>query len=63
MLNGTIPNPYGYADAANILYTIGAFPKEAYERAESVHILRAMQDPKTGLFVENTEDSTLPSMR
>ena len=56
MLNGTTPNPYGCADAANILYTIGAFPKEAHERAESVRILRAMQDPKTGLFVENTED-------
>ena len=55
MLNGTTPNPYGCADAANILYTIGAFPKDAYERAESVRVLGAMQDPKTGLFIEKAD--------
>jgi hypothetical protein len=47
-------NPYGCADAANILYSIGDFPSDPAERAEWVKTLRAMQDPKTGLFNERT---------
>lgn len=53
---GTLPNPYGCADAANILYTIGKFPRDPFERSESVRILQQMQDPVTGLFVENRDD-------
>lgn len=51
-----IKNPYGCADAANILYTIGKFPQEDFERAEFVRHLRDMQDSKTGMFndVEQT---------
>ena len=47
-------NPYGCADAANILYSIGQFPEDDSERAASVHHLRKFQDPETGLFHERT---------
>lgn len=47
-------NEYGCADAANILYTIGEFPRDPGERAEWVRILRSMQDPETGMFSEPT---------
>lgn len=47
-------NEYGCADAANILYTIGDFPKDPEERACWVKTLQAMQDPENGLFVEGT---------
>ena len=50
-------NPYGCADAANILYTIGRFPSDADERAEWIKALREMQDPETGLFNEGTHPS------
>ena len=53
-------NPYGCADAANILYTIGRFPSDADERAEWIKALREMQDPETGLF---NEARTIPSTR
>lgn len=46
-------NPYGCADAANILYTIGAFPREADERAAWVRTLQGMQG-EDGLFHERT---------
>ena len=48
------PNPYGTADAANILYSIGSFPRCPRERAEWVKSLRSMQDPETGLYHEAT---------
>ena len=48
------PNPYGCADAANILYSIGRFPQFPEERAAFVRVLRSMQDPETGLFNEKT---------
>jgi hypothetical protein len=48
------PNPYGCADAANILYTIGALPSAGPERAAHVETLRAMQDPSSGLYHEAT---------
>ena len=41
-------NEYGCADAANILYTIGAFPTEPQERAEFIRHLQEMQDPESG---------------
>lgn len=47
-------NPYGCADAANILYTIGNFPRDPAERAAWVSTLQAMQDPATGMFTEPT---------
>lgn len=47
-------NEYGCADAANILYTIGDFPRDVEERKEWVRILQDMQDPGTGLFTEAT---------
>lgn len=52
------PNPYGCADAANILYSIGRFPRERYERDEFVRILREMQDKESGLFVEKPSDTS-----
>lgn len=50
-------NPYGCADAANILYTIGSFPQDEFERAEFVRHLSDMQDKETGLFhdIKQTE--------
>ncbi len=45
---------YGCADAANILYTIGAFVKEPEERAKWVSALQSFQNPETGLFTEPT---------
>lgn len=47
-------NPYGVADAANILYTIGKFPGDAGERASWITVLNGMQDPETGLYKEAT---------
>ena len=51
-INDEGADPYGCADAANILYTIGRFPKDAEERKAFVDALRAMQDPETGMFKE-----------
>lgn len=47
-------NEYGCADAANILYTIGAFPSDPEERAAFVSELQAMQEPDTGLYRESS---------
>lgn len=47
-------NEYGCADAANILYTIGDFPKVPTERAEWVKVMQSQQHPETGLFFEET---------
>jgi len=47
-------NPYGCADAANILYTIGRFPRDADERASWVGALRDLQNPMDGLWHEAT---------
>ncbi len=47
-------NPYGCADAANILYTIGRFPRDPRERQAWVETLQGLQDPATGLFREPT---------
>jgi hypothetical protein len=47
-------NPYGCADAANLLYTIGDLPSDPEERAGWVASLRGLQDPATGLFRERT---------
>jgi len=47
-------NAYGCADAANLLYTLGSFPREPALRAGFVATLRGLQDPATGLFREST---------
>lgn len=50
----TAPNPYGCADAANILYTLGYFPRDPFERQGWVSALQALQDQHSGLFNEAT---------
>ena len=47
------PSEYGVADAANILYTFGRFPRDAEERAAFVRTLRSFQHDD-GLFAEGT---------
>lgn len=47
-------NPYGCADAANILYTIGYFPQSPAERQSWVATLRDLQNQQDGLFYEVT---------
>ncbi len=47
-------NEYGCADAANILYTIGQFPRKEAERRACVEVLRDFQHPETGAFFEGT---------
>lgn len=51
---GKKPNPYGCADAANILYSLDRFPKDPAEKAACVAALQGMQDPATGLFPEGS---------
>jgi hypothetical protein len=47
-------NPYGCADAANILYSIGRFPSDPDERQSWISTLQDLQNPGTGLFEEAT---------
>ena len=47
-------NEYGCADAANILYMVGAFPADASERASWVQTLQGFQHEDSGLFIEAT---------
>ncbi len=47
------PNPYGCSDAANILYTIGEFPREQRVRDEFAENLISMQDTD-GMYREAT---------
>lgn len=47
-------NEYGCADAANILYTIGAFERDPEKRRSWIKTLQEMQHPETGLFTEAT---------
>lgn len=47
-------NEYGCADAANILYTIGAFPQSEAERRGFIEKMQKMQNPETGLWSEST---------
>lgn len=47
-------NPYGCADAANILYTINRFPRDPQERAGWVEALQGLQDPESGMYKEAT---------
>ncbi len=45
---------YGVADAANILYTLGVFPRHLAERAQWIHVLQQLQDPESGLYGDDT---------
>lgn len=45
-------NPYGSADAANILYTLGRFPAEPGERQAWIETLQSLQEPGSGLYRE-----------
>jgi len=47
-------NPYGCADAANLLYTLGDFPRQPAQRDGFIQTLRGFQDPDSGLFHEPT---------
>ncbi len=47
-------NPYGCADAANLLYTINHFPTDPGERAGWVKALRSLQNPQSGMYEEPT---------
>lgn len=47
-------NPYGCADAANLLYTIGSFPRGEVERKAWIDAIGSFQDPSDGLFREAT---------
>ena len=47
-------NPYGVADAANLLYTLNSMPREEATRRGFVDTLSAMQNAETGLFNEET---------
>ena len=48
-------NPYGCADAANILYTIGRVPRDPAYRAACVAELQKFQEPATGYFREEPQ--------
>lgn len=47
-------NAYGCADAANILYSLGDFPRDVAERAEWIRTLQSMQNPETGIIDEGS---------
>ncbi len=47
-------NPYGCADAANLLYTIGRFPRDRGQREAWIAALCGLQDAEDGLFREAT---------
>lgn len=52
------PNPYGSADAVNILYTINEFPRDLDERAALIKGIQSFQNEKTGMFTEPTHITT-----
>jgi hypothetical protein len=47
-------NPYGCADAVNLLYSLGKLPRDGEERSACVDALQGLQDPEDGLFREAT---------
>lgn len=52
------PDAYGSADAANILYMIGALPADGSVRDDWIAALRSFQDPDTGIFVDECHSDT-----
>ena len=49
-------NPYGCADAANILYTVNELDCGEETRRARIREIQVLQDPETGLFYESTHD-------
>lgn len=49
-------DPYGCADAANLLWSLDRFPTDPAERSDFVETIRALQDPASGLWSESTHD-------
>jgi hypothetical protein len=49
-------NAYGCADAANLLYTLGALPTDPATRAGWIERLAGLQDAGTGLYHEASHD-------
>jgi hypothetical protein len=47
-------NPYGCADAVNLLYTLGRLPARAEDRSAWIDTLQDLQDLEDGLFHEET---------
>jgi hypothetical protein len=47
-------DPYGCADAANLLYTLGELPRNPEERFAAIEVLREFQEADGGLFREQT---------
>ena len=47
-------NPYGCADAANLLHTIGRFPDDDAARKGFIGELTALQNPESGLYTDRT---------
>jgi hypothetical protein len=47
-------NPYGCADAVNILYSIQAFPSQETDRIGFIQALQRLQNPEDGMFSEPT---------
>lgn len=47
-------NPYGCADAVNLLFTLGRLPESGPRRDAHVDALRAFQDATSGMFREAT---------
>ena len=47
-------NPYGCADAANLLYTLNQFPSVPAQRLAWIETLQSLQEPGSGLFREAT---------
>ena len=48
---GANADPYGCADAINILYTLNRFPKSTQEREAHINALRELQDKESGMFI------------
>ena len=46
-------NPYGVADAANLLYTLNEMPHDEADHRAFITALQNMQDPDTGLYHEH----------
>jgi hypothetical protein len=47
-------NPYGCADAVNLLYSLGKLPSAPEERSAWIDTLQGLQDPRDGFFREAT---------
>ena len=52
-------NPYGCADAANLLYMLGKFPRVTDERSEWIEAMREMQDKIEALREKNAQQAVI----